>query len=462
MEKQTILYAGKAIPLLGEWHTVVVGGGSAGASAAIASARGGCSTLIVEKNIRLGGTAVNALVTPMMKSFTGHREIFFDIENALKAHGFDTRDTLAGEMLWFSPEALAEVLEKLYTDAQGEILYDAVCSDCLCENGRITHLIVTTVQGLCAVQGTCFVDASGDAVLTRMAGAPTAHGDENGNNQMSSLRFEMGGIDVECYRDYVVGLHDTYSQFPHGYFYESAMVGGRNFVLEPLFRKGVEDGVLCEEDLRYYQTFSLPGKPGCLSFNCPHLALLTDNTTAMARSRAIVQGHEMTHRLVRFLQAYMPGFEHAYLLQEATMLGVRESWRLVGDYVLIQDDYINKARFDDGVARGDWYIDVHSATKGLYHQKAYEPGDYYEIPWRSMVCRAVENLAVAGRCISATFMMQASVRIIPTCLDMGQAAGEACVLSSKTGISLNSLDGTLLRAPMRYCFPNAMQQNNQA
>ena len=121
------------------------------------------------------------------------------------------------------------------------------------------------------------------------------------------------------------------------------MVGGRGFVLEPLFQKGVEDGVLKPEDLRYYQTFSLPGKPGCMAFNCPHLVELTDNTKAMDRSRAITQGHVMIRRLVKFLQTYMPGFENAYLLREASMLGIRESYRLAGKYVLTEKDYKDQA-----------------------------------------------------------------------------------------------------------------------
>lgn len=110
-----------------------------------------------------------------------------------------------------------------------------------------------------------------EAVPPRLAGARVAHGGENGNDQMTSLRFEMGGIDVERHRDYVMGLNHTYSKFPRGYFYESAMVGGRDFVLEPLFQKGAADGVLRPEALRYFQAFSLPGRPGCLSFSCPHL-----------------------------------------------------------------------------------------------------------------------------------------------------------------------------------------------
>lgn len=448
----SIRYFDRELPVLGKWDAVIVGGGSAGASAGITCAKKGLRTLIVEKSIRLGGSSVNALVTPMMRSFTGHHDNFFAIEERLHAQGAETRDDVLGEMLWFTPEDMAEALETLYTEAGGQVLYEAVLVDCIVEEGSIRALVLAVPEGLRAVEAGCFVDASGDAVLSRMAGAEVQHGDENGNDQMTSLRFEMGGIDVERYREYVMSLNDTYSKFPRGYFYESAMVGGRDFVLEPLFQKGVADGILRPEDLRYYQTFSLPGRPNNLSFNCPHLASLTDNTHALDRSAAIVEGHAMIRRLVRFLKGYMPGFEKAYLLRDAAMLGVRESYRITGKYVLTEEDYTRQARFEDGVARGDWYIDVHSATRGLYHQKSYQKGDYYEIPYRAMVSDAIANLVTAGRCISATFMMQASVRIIPTCLDMGEAAGAACAASVQSGTPLNALDGAMLRQGLPYRF----------
>lgn len=450
MEKK-INYLGREVPVLGNWETVVVGGGVAGSSAAIASAEGGCKTLVIEKSIQLGGTASNALVTPMMPSFTGHRSNFFKLEQRLNNLGYSTRDDIGTTMLWFSSEKLGTTIESIYVEVGGEILYDAVLTDCILEQKYIKYVLVTTVNGLCAIEGQQFIDASGDLVLARCAGALANNGDENGDNQMTSLRFEMGGIDIEKYRNYVVSLHDTYSKFSDGgYFYESAMVGGQNFVLEPIFQKGIDNGILKPEDLRYFQNFSIPGKPGCMSFNCPHLALLTNNTNALDRSKAITQGHEMIRRLVIFLKKFMPGFKKSYLIQIASMLGIRESYRLVGEYMLTEDDYTNQSRFVDGIARGDWYIDVHSATKGLVHQNTYQEGDYYEIPYRSMISNKINNLVVTGRCISTTFLMQASVRIIPTCIDMGQSAGEACVYAKSKRIDLNKIDGSRLKEQMSY------------
>lgn len=448
--KETVTYAGREIPILGYWDTVIVGGGSAGVSAGITSAQGGNTTLLIDKNIRLGGTATNALVTPMMKSYTGHHANFCTLEKKLQALGDETRDSIQAGNLWFTTELMTQALEELYTQAGGEILFDTVLVDCLLREKRLEYLVVVTVEGLGAVKGAQFVDASGDAVLLRAAGVPYGHGDHIGHNQLSSLRFEMGGIDLVKFRNYLRTLDDVRSCYGEDYFYEASMVDGDGWALEPLFHKGLAEGILHEEDLHYFQGFIVPGKPGCLSFNCPHLVKLKDNTSAFARSTNILEGRQMMYRLVKFLTGYVPGFEHAYLMQTASMLGIRESYRLVGCYVLEEEDYSKMARFPDGVARGDWLIDIHSANDGLYHRDIYQKGDYYEIPYRSMICKEVENLVVAGRCISATFRMQASVRIIPTCIDMGEAAGVACVYAQKNGIALNAIDGARLREQLPY------------
>lgn len=398
----------------------------------------------MEKGAFLGGTASRALVCPMMPTYVEHLEVLHRVEETLNRHGVTTRDGIT-TMIWFAPDQLSDAFEELYVSNGGRLLYDATLVDAVCEDKHIRYIVVMTVNGLQAIAAGNFVDATGDAVLTRMAGVPTSSGDENGDNQVSSLRFLMGGIDVEKYREYVLSLHDEFSPLKTGYFFESAMVAGRSFKLEPIFREGVADGLLTEEDLRYYQCFSLPNKPGCMAFNCPHLPSLKQNTDALARSAAIAEGHEKIGRLVRFLQAKMPGFAHSYLLQTADMLGVRESWRLKGNYLLTEEDYTRQARFPDGLVKGDWYIDVHSNKKGLFHQNTYQHGDYYEIPYRSMVTDEAENLIVAGRCISTTFLMQASVRILPTVIDMGDVAGSACTLAHATGQPLCRLDGSKLR-----------------
>ena len=152
-------------------------------------------------------------------------------------------------------------------------------------------------------------------------------------------------------------------------------------------------------------------------------------------------GRRSIRRLVNFLVGYVPGFEDAYLIRSADMLGIRESWRIEGSYVLDVDDYIERARFDDAVAKGTWYIDVHSSTKGLVHMEKYQRGEYYEIPYRCLTNCVVGNLLTVGRCISTSFLVQASVRIQQTAIDMGDSAGKACARALAEGVELNKYDG---------------------
>lgn len=440
---KTCRFALTEVPVIGMYDTVVVGGGTAGASAAISAARGGNRVLVVEREGSLGGTPVHALVTPMMPSFVPtHGENLQALEARLREKGVVTREDgpLMG-YLWSTPETLAEVLEELYGEQGGAVLYDATLVGCLVEDARIKAILVMTVEGPRAILAEQFVDATGDAVLSRMAGVPCDSGDEGGNNQMSSLRFEMGGIDVERYRNWCLSLGDEFSPLREGYFWESAMVAGKGFKLEPLFREGVRRGLLKEDDLVYYQCFSIPGEPGCMTFNCPHLPTLKRNTDALARSKALTEGRHRVRRLVAFLVAMMPGFEQAFLIREANALGVRESWRIQGTYTLTEADYLARARFDDAVAKGDWYIDVHSATEGLIHMDRFRKGEYYEIPYRCLTNDSIKNMLTVGRCISTTFLVQASIRIQQTVIDMGDSAGMACARAHSLGIPLASFNG---------------------
>ena len=462
MTQRTVDYGGRAVPVIGAYDVAVVGGGSAGSACAIRCAQLGLSVVVIDRYAMLGGSATNATVCPMMPTHVAHRGVFAQIERELRASGEATRDGTTA-MLWFAPERLGMVYERLLTGSGGEVLYDATLVDVLDAPGadsatrpaprRLRHLVVMTAQGLVSVEAGVMVDASGDAVLARLAGVPTRSGDEAGANQVCSLRFTMGGIDVDAYRDYCLSLGDEFSPLKSGFFFESAMVAGRGFALEPVFRQGVAEGLLSEGDLRYYQAFSVPGKPGVMAFNCPHIPSLVSNTTARGRSAAIVEAHAAIDRLARFLRAKMPGFGSSFLVGVAPMLGVRESWRIDGVYRLTEQDYARQARFDDGLVRGDWFIDVHSQSKGLFHQKGYQPGDYYEIPYRCLIAPQVSNLLVVGRCISTTFLMQASVRIIPTVIDMGDAAGCACALSAASGVPPLALSGVEVRCSADAASP---------
>ncbi|WP_062351625.1 FAD-dependent oxidoreductase [Bacillus kwashiorkori] len=443
-----VSFFGKDIPVIYEMDCVVVGGGTGGVAAALSALENNIKTVIVEKTISLGGTQTNSLVSPMMPTNVPRQYINRLITERLQQERIKTDDGTTS-CNWFNVEALSYVMEQLIVERGGEILYDANYIDCLKENNKITHIIVNTCEGLGAIHGRTFIDATADALLSRTAGVKTNSGNNEGHNQQVTFRFEMGGIDIATLRKYLLSKNDTYCKIKDSDFFEIAMVQGKGHTLEPLFQKAFNNGDLQQEDLRYFQGFTQPGKPNVMSFNCPHIPNILQTTNPIARSKAVVKGREMIRRLVNFLVNYVPGFQHAFLLREASQLGIRESWRIVGQYVLTEEDYIKRARFTDGIARGDWYIDIHSVKNEEIPKVQFSPGEYYEIPYRSLITFEVDNLIVAGRHISSTFLMQASLRIQPTIRDIGQAAGLACALSVKENIPLNQLDGVALRRQLQ-------------
>ncbi|UOY93094.1 FAD-dependent oxidoreductase [Ectobacillus sp. JY-23] len=442
----TVSFFGRELPVIYEVDCIVVGGGTAGATAAISALSEQAKTLVIEKTISLGGTQTNALVSPMMPTYVkGQRVNRLIIERLNKE--IETNDGTT-TCSWFNTETLSFVLEVLITERGGHILYDANYVDCIKEDNRITHIVINTCAGLIAAKAKTFVDATADAIVSRTAGVPVTSGNEDGQNQQISFRFEMGGIDISALRAFILSQHETFCQIENPNFFEIAMVPGKGHVLEPLFRKGLAEGYLKEEDLRYFQAFTQPGKPGVMSFNCPHIPDIYQTTDPRLRSKAVIKGREMIRRLTKFLPQYLPGFENSYLLKEATQLGIRESYRIIGQYVMTEHDYINRARFQDGIARGDWYIDVHSVTKEHVEKPKFSRGEYYEIPYRALVTEQISNLIVAGRHISSTFLMQASLRIQPTVRDIGEAAGLACAYAIKHDIALNKLNGAILRSQL--------------
>lgn len=440
-----IEYANRKVDVIYEVDTVVVGGGTAGAVTGISAARGGNNTLVVEKSIALGGSQTNALVAPMMPTYVDKFSLNKEIIDRLEEAGCGTSDGRSSSS-WFNGEKLTYLLERMLKESGGNILYDASLVDVVKEKDEIKYIIVTTCEGLVAIGGKNFVDATGDALLSRMSGVKTNSGDVNGDNQLMSFRFEMAGINVDRLREYMISLKDTFCQLSSGDYYEIAFIKGRGFVLEPLFMEGYKNGELEEDNLRYFQAFTVPGKRGVMTFNCPNIVQINQSTTAKDRSRAVIVGRRLMNKLVKFLIKNFPGFEDAYLSREASALGVRESYRIEGKYTLNENDYIKRARFEDGVVKGDWYLDVHSVNeRSLEEDKPLERGEYYEIPYRSLITKNISNLIVVGRCISTTFLMQSSIRIQPTLRDMGEVAGDACVYSVKNNISLNEIDGKVIR-----------------
>ncbi|MEN6401660.1 MAG: FAD-dependent oxidoreductase, partial [Armatimonadia bacterium] len=202
--------------------------------------------------------------------------------------------------------------------------------------------------------------------------------------------------------------------------------------IEEIVDRAAEEGVFTAEEGGYVQFFSVPGRPGEVAFNCPRITFV-NGARAEDLTKVQVQGRRTIPKIIEFCRRYLAGFDNAYLLTTAPLPGIRESRRIVGEYVLTADDCLQPTRFDDRIAKSSYPIDVHNPSGVGVTLKALPRGEYHDIPFRCLVPLEVDDLLVAGRCISTTFEAQAAIRIEPPCRAMGEAAGTAAALCAKRG-----------------------------
>lgn len=449
---KTYLEPAQKLPIFAQCEVLVVGGGSAGCAAAIAASREGADTLLIEQFGFLGGTSTAAMVTPMManhlKKEPLNQGIYLEVLHDLLATG-DADIYKDGNAGWFNPEMLKMVLEHKALEAEVRLHFHTWFSKTLVQENVITGVIVENSSGRGVILAKQVIDTSGDAAVAFQAGVPMVQGrEETHQNQPMSLRFNLGNVNLQQAQDYFTSLGEfdwtDSERNPHIPLWTTACTWDKDWPLKPLFEKAVEAGDLYEEDAVYFQMFTIPGRPGEVAFNCPRIDDATQAMRFQDRNRVQIEGKKRILRLSHFCKKYLPGFEQSYLSQIAPMIGIRESRRIVGEYVLTSEDFFEARKFEDAIARNNYPIDIHTTDDkgGLHFMKA---GDYHDIPFRCLIPLKIDNLLVAGRCLSADFSAQGAVRIIPNCYAMGQAAGVAatqCIKKRCTPRTLNmsSLD----------------------
>ena len=435
------------VQILFETDVLVVGGGTAGSVAGIASSRNGADTVVVEQMGFLGGTATGGLVFPMMPNHVGGRPlcagISLEIQRKLAEMGDGGSDP-AGNDGWFNPEALKYVLEELATESGCRLLYHTFASAPILEGNVVKGAVLETKLGRRAILSRVTVDATGDADMAVKAGAPYESGRrKDGLSQPMSLRFTMGNVDIPRLVSFLRKI-DPKGEYGLPWL-EIWMVPARDSPLEDVFRRAIAARVLDVDDAAYFQAFSVPGRPREVGFNCPRITGSLKGHNPVDLTEAEIQGRSRIARYVEFLREYFDGFEDAYLAQTAVMVGVRESRRIVGEYVLTEEDHRMRRKFEDAVARNRYPIDIHLPSGGTELSEPFGSEEYHEIPYRCLVPKEVDGLLVAGRCLSATFEAQASVRIQPVVRALGEAAGTAAAMCAREGTSPRALDGRRLR-----------------
>ncbi len=437
MENYTL--KSKELPLDSSYDVIVIGGGPAGCTAAAAAAREGARTLLIEATGSLGGMGTSGLV-PAWCPFSDKQKMIY---RGLAAKVFDTLKAQmphvkedAMDWVPIDPEKLKRVYDDLVTEAGAHVLFLSMLADVERDaEGNITALIILNKGGLQAFRAAVYVDCTGDGDVAAWAGADYRKGDEvTGELQPATHCFILGNVDDYAYLN-GPNLHADNLESP---IHEVVRSG--NY-------PGIPDTHLCNNMVA----------PRAVGFNAGHLWGI-DNTNAFSVSEALIQGRKMAADYRDMLAAVQPAaFGNAFVMSTGTLIGTRESRRIIGDYVLTAEDYISRRSFSDEICRNSYFIDVHGTQTEQQSGEGsglsitlYGPGESHGIPYRCLTPRGLRNVLVAGRSISCDRRVLGSVRVMPVCLAMGEAAGLAAALAARhTGGDVHAVNVELLRGRLR-------------
>ncbi len=432
---------------------LVIGGGNAGCAAALAAARHGAKTLLIERYGFLGGTATAAMVGPWMTFHSGEERIVGGIaqemvERLIRAdaspgHVNDSSDYVA-TITPFDPEVHKALLFVMMRDAGVRLLLHAYFLKSLLDSGCVNGAEFATIGGQRSYRARVVVDATADALVAHSAGVTTQRGDTRGRVQPATLMFRLSHVDLDDLAEYVrhhpeelrTSLQPSQITAAH----LTAVAG-----LYTLWRQAFDDGIV--DIPREVVSFFVSPYPDEVTVNMTRVVNI-DPLDPDDVTRAEIEARLQAMQLLRFFRERVPGFANARIAATGTQIGIRESRRIVGRYTLTADDVLNARRFPDGIARSAYPIDLHNPAGSGTATHRLAPGTSYEIPYRCLLPANREQLLVAGRCISTTHEALASTRLTPTVMTLGQAAGTAAALACAHDVRVGDLDGRRLRTTL--------------
>jgi FAD dependent oxidoreductase len=419
MNAAPVIEPQRALPVYGDCDVVVVGGGPAGIAAAVAAARHGARTLLVERYGFLGGMGTAGGVTNFAGLY-GRRggemtQLVHGVADDLLARidalgGLNKpQDGMQGRIRVRSYDTSVYkcAADGLLLDAGVQLLFHALAAQVVMDGPRIAALLVETKSGRQAIRANAFIDCSGDADVAAFAGVPFEVGDGQGSGLFPSTMFRVGHVDAARALAAV------------GEFKAINELMARARERDPGAWRFPREGAILRPQIdprewRANVTQIRNAEGGAMN-----------GVDARQLSDGEVEGRRQIGEYFRFLKAEVPGFEQSAIVEIAPQVGIRETRRIEGRYALTGEDILSSARFDDSIGINAWPMEMHAAGRIEWAFPRDELRTFNQLPWRMLVPRGVDNLLVAGRCASMTHEGQSAARASGGCFVMGQAAGTA-------------------------------------
>ncbi len=416
----------KEIPVLAETEVLVVGGGPGGLGAAVMAARQGVKVILAERYGCMGGMASFGEVTPFMPNHVDNatldRPVFAEWcrklweylpEKDCMAKPFDEKIVPCTKI---SKDAAMLAMEDLLLEAGVKILYHHTLVDVIKDGNRIEAAVFQSKSGLGAIRAKIYIDSTGDGDLAALSGCRCEFGNEEGFCQPMTTCFKLSGVDRSRMPD-----HKTINAL-----YNKAKADGEIHC--------VRENVLCfttdEEDVIHFNTTRVVKKSGI---------------NGQELSEAEIEGRRQLREYLNFLRKRVPGFEQARLHSIAHHIGIRETRRVRGLLYQTADDFLRAAKYEDGVVKASYPIDIHNPSGSGTVIKHLEPNDWYELRYGTLVPEGSDNLLMGCRAVSVDHALHSSSRVMPPVCSIGQAAGMAAALCVRKGCRPAELSGVEVR-----------------
>jgi hypothetical protein len=435
-----VTFADNKIPLIGEVDIFIAGGGCAGVGAGIAAGRNGVKTLIVERMFSLGGMMTGGLMSKIAIGAVNHgigEELIKRLDDYQGTRFLDSRPEAP-----IDPELTKFILDKMVVEEAGaEVLFGTTITALVKDGGNIKTVIIDSINGLEAVSAKYFIDCTGDGQLGFKAGASYVVGNEQGYSSSPTLMFRIANVDIDKLIEAMEARPELRESVKHTY---------SNHIISPRQnRENISRNRYAHfADFVPYINQKVKENPGMFSqweldmmlqrgiifMNQPHRDHVLVNSTRIPYFKgsdnreltgAFISGRKQVEATFRFMKAFLPGFERSFIMDTGSLLGIRESRRITGDYIFTEKDVESYRKFDDAVVSNQGGIEIHAADGGDTDIRELKKHDHYNVPYRSIIAKDLDNLFMAGRCFSANHPALSAARNISYCMALGQAAGTA-------------------------------------